>query len=128
MLLKIPHRKSDKKSSTNYQIDCEEMIKKAAEDALTERLESFDYDHDECKHLCAEISKTIHDKLKTATNLGFKIVVISFIGELLDDGIEAATQCTWQPLSDIMVTVYFKNDSLFALSNVFLTRIKESVV
>eukprot|EP00794_Sanderia_malayensis_P007989 gene7989-8847_t len=129
--LTIPNKTPNKKRRANItQLNYEEEIKNLAEEVFKERLENYDYDydHDQCKQLCAEISKTIHDRIKVATSHRFKIIVLSFIGEVMDDGIEAASQCTWQPRNDIIFTVYFKSESLLALSNVFLTRIKETIV
>ena len=111
-----------------YQGNCEANIKSIAEAVLSTKLNNIRYEHHQCKQLCTDISKAIHDSLKDTTNLLYKIVVTSFIGELQDGGIEAASQCTWEPRKDIMVSGYFKNDSLFAFTNVFLMRIAETVV
>ena len=119
---------AERKTGRDHQDKWETRIKVVAEEVLSDKLRNVEYNHNECKQLCTSLSKVVHDKLKGVTDYEFKIIVLSFIGELQGDGIEAATQCTWEPHKDIMVTAYFKNDSLFALANIFLTRVPETLV
>jgi len=118
----------EKKPAGVNQNNWEMRIKLVAEEILSEKLKNVVYRHDDCKQLCTSLSKVIHDKLKSITEYGFRIIVLSFLGELQGEGIEAATQCTWEPQKDIMVTAYFKNETLFALTNIFLARISETIV
>ena len=117
-----------RKSGRDHQDKWETRIKIVTEKALSDKLKDVDYHHDDCKQLCTSLSKIVHDKLKSVTDYEFKIIVLSFIGELQGEGIEAATQCTWESQKDIMVTAYFKNETLFALTNIFLTRVSETLV
>lgn len=117
-----------RKTGRDHQDKWEARIKMITEEALSDKLKDVDYHHDDCKQLCTSISKIVHDKLKSVTDFEFKIIVLSFIGELQGEGIEAATQCSWEPQKDIMVTAYFKNETLFALTNIFLTRVSETLV
>ena len=118
----------EKETAGVHQSNWEMKIKLVAEEALSEKLKNVVYRNDDCKQLCTSLSKVVHDKLKSETDFRYKIIVLSFLGELQGEGIEAATQCTWEPQSDIMVTAYFKNETLFALTNIFLARISETLV
>lgn len=125
-LLSVPC--GERKTGRDHQDIWETRIKIVAEEALSDKLRDIEYDHNDCKQLCTSLSKVVHDRLKGITDMTFKIVVLSFIGELQGDGIEAATQCTWEPRKDTMVAAYFKNETLFALTNIFMTRIPETSV
>ncbi|XP_065069801.1 dynein light chain Tctex-type protein 2B-like [Rhopilema esculentum] len=127
-VLTLPHSASRRRSGRDHQDKWETRIKIIVEQELSERLKNVDYDHVDCKELCTNLNKSVHDKLKSVTDMAFKIIVLSFIGELQGDGIEAATQCTWEPQKDTMVTAYFKNETLFALTNIFMTRVPETTV
>ena len=118
----------ERKTGRDHQDIWETRIKIVAEEALSDKLRDVEYEHNDCKQLCTSLSKVVHHRLKSITDMTFKIVVLSFIGELQGDGIEAATQCTWEPRKDTMVAVYFKNETLFALTNIFMTRIPETSV
>ena len=117
-----------RKAGQDHQDKWEARIKMVAEEALSDKLNDIVYHHNDCKQLCTSLSKIIHDKLKIVTDYEFKIIVLSFLGELKGEGIEAATQCTWEPQRDIMVTAYFKNETVFAMTNVILTRVGETLV
>lgn len=118
----------ERKTGCDHQDKWETRIKIVAEEVLSERLRNVEYDHNDCKQICTNLSEIVHDRLKVVTDCQFKIIVLSFVGELLGGGIESATQCTWEPQKDVMVTAYFKNESLFAFANIFLTRVPETLV
>ena len=103
----------------------ESTVQSLLEETLLDKLRNVEYDHKDCKRKCTEISKIVHDKLKLISKSDFKFIVSSFIGEIRDKGIEAASQCVWEPKTDTMVTGYFKNDSLLAMTNVFLIFVGE---
>lgn len=117
-----------KNGQDHHQKRWETRIKMVAEETLSEKLRNMEYKHDECKNVCTSLSKVVHDRLKNLTDNEFKIIVSSFVGEIQDDGIEAASQCSWEPQKDVMVTAYFTNETLFALMNIFLAKISETLV
>ena len=106
---------TDTESSDLNERDVEDVIR----NVLKHNLQDVIYDHEKCKDQSAQLSLEIHDRLIELCHGVYKIAVNVFIGEFRGDGVETATQCTWNPHHDSFVTGFFKNDSLIAFAHVF---------
>lgn len=92
------------------------------EEVLSSYLKEFPkYKHNICGRLCKLISDLIKCRIEEVCGRQYKITVNVFLGEIRDEGIDAASQCTLTPVLDKFATASYKNESLFAVGTVFAT-------
>ena len=107
----------------NEMLDRDSVLK-VIRDVLHSRLHGRPYDHEKCKRLSAKLVFEIRERLRRQCfedQDDYKILVYVYIGQIWDEGIESATQCSWSPQSDLVVCGSYKTDSLIAVVTVFAT-------
>ena len=100
------------------QIYSQEAIREIISDELDGALKHSDYGSENCVDQCIAISRAVESKVKRVKGEDTKIVVVVYIGEVRDQGIEFTSQCLWNPETDTFVTSSYRNKTLFALCTV----------
>ena len=73
--------------------------------------------------LLSEFIKVRAEEESRASSERYKIVSQVYIGAVVDDGIDVATQCLWTPCCDKFATASYGNKTLFAVGTVFAVQI-----
>ena len=101
------------------ELDSQEAIKQIITEELTRALDKCEYESEKCVEQCTAISQAVENRVKGVKSEDTKVVVVAYIGEVRDQGIEITSQCLWNPETDSFATSSYRNKSLFALCTVF---------
>jgi len=93
-------------------------------DVLTSYLAQFsEYDHGLFGRLGPLLSELIKVRVEECVEGPCKIVSQVFIGAVVGEGIDAATQCLWTPNCDKYATASYGTQSIFAVGIVFAMQV-----
>ena len=93
-------------------------------DVLTSYLAQFsEYDHSLFGRLGPLLSELIKVRVEECVEGPCKIVSQVFIGAVVGEGIDAATQCLWTPNCDKYATASYGTQSIFAVGIVFAMQV-----
>lgn len=93
-------------------------------DVLTSYLTQFsEYDHSLFGRLGPLLSELIKVRVEECIERPCKIVSQVFIGAVVGEGIDAATQCLWTPNCDKYATASYGTQSIFAVGIVFAMQV-----
>ncbi|OMJ80668.1 hypothetical protein SteCoe_19048 [Stentor coeruleus] len=95
------------------------VVKKIINDILNEKLTGVTYDDKVAQSLALEISNLVKIKCKSLKMPRYKIIVQTFIGENLNQGMRVASKSLWNPKIDNYASCSFMSGSLFAVVIVF---------
>ena len=101
------------------EIESKDELKQIISEELTRALNDCDYESEKCVGQCIAISQAVESKVKRLKGIDTKVVVVVYIGEIRDQGIEVTTQCLWNPEDDSFATSSYRNKTLFSLCTVF---------
>ena len=73
--------------------------------------------------LLSELIKVRVEEESRESRTRYKIVSQVYIGAVVDDGIDVATQCLWTPCCDKFATASYGTKTLFAIGTVFAVQI-----
>ncbi|OXB82166.1 UNVERIFIED_CONTAM: hypothetical protein H355_009045 [Colinus virginianus] len=82
-------------------------------------LRELRYEPGLCREMAAGISEVIRARVKELLVPRYKIVVVTHIGQLNGQGVQVGGRCLWDPATDTFSSYVFKNNSLFAVANVY---------
>ncbi|XP_039591826.1 dynein light chain Tctex-type 5 [Polypterus senegalus] len=88
-------------------------------DVLTSYLQEEKYDADLCRQMTKTISEVVKARVKDLMIPRYKIIVLINIGQLNEQNMKFGSRCLWDPASDTFSSFTFKNNSLFAVANVY---------
>ncbi|NXP15341.1 TC1DB protein, partial [Thinocorus orbignyianus] len=88
-------------------------------DVLGSRLKEQPYEAGRCRELAEEMAEVIKARVKDLMVPRYKIVVVTYIGQLNEQGMQIGSRCLWDPASDTFSSYVFRNTSLFALASVY---------
>ncbi|XP_009948445.1 PREDICTED: tctex1 domain-containing protein 1, partial [Leptosomus discolor] len=88
-------------------------------DVLGSYLREQAYEPAWCRDMVKDIAEVIKGRVKDLMIPRYKIVVVTHIGQLNEQGTRIGSRCLWDPVSDTFSSYVFKNASLFALANVY---------
>jgi len=94
-------------------------VRDIIESTLERKLSDCTYKADKCRRLAASISEEIKSNIKILGFERYKIVCMTQIGSLSNQGLRFASRCLWDPANDLSVSAEYKNSSLFACVTVF---------
>lgn len=94
-------------------------VKKVINDILNEKLTGVTYDDKVAQSLALEISNLVKIKCKSLKMPRYKIIVQTFIGENLNQGMRVASKSLWNPKFDNYASCSFMSGNLFAVVIVF---------
>ena len=105
----------------------DEQLRTIILDVLTSYLAQFsEYNHNlfgRLGPLLSELIKVRVEEESRETHKKYKIVSQVYIGAVLEDGIDAATQCLWTPCCDKFATASYGTKTLFAVGIVFAVQL-----
>ena len=102
----------------------DEQLRTIILDVLTSYLAQFsEYNHSLFGRLGPLLSELIKVRVEECIEGPCKIVSQVFIGAVVGEGIDAATQCLWTPNSDKYATASYGTQSLFAVGIVFAVQV-----
>ena len=105
----------------------DEQLRTIILDVLTSYLARFsEYNHNlfgRLGPLLSELIKVRVEEESRETHKRYKIVFQVYNGAVLEDGIDAATQCLWTPCSDKFATGSYGTKRLFAVGIVFAVQL-----
>jgi hypothetical protein len=94
-------------------------VKKIIDDVLNEKLSGVTYDDKLATALALEISNMVKLKCKTLKMPRYKIIVQTFIGENLNQGLRVASKSLWNPKFDNYSSSSFINQNIFSVVMVY---------
>jgi tctex1 domain-containing protein 2 len=94
-------------------------VRRIISDILSDKLSSVTYDDKTAQSLALEISNLVKLKCKALKMPRYKIIVQTFIGENLNQGLRVASKSLWNPKFDNYASQSFQSASLFAVVMVF---------
>ncbi|XP_053929078.1 dynein light chain Tctex-type 5 isoform X2 [Cuculus canorus] len=77
------------------------------------------YEPARCGELAKDMAEVIKARVKGLMIPRYKIVVVTYIGQLNEQSMQIGSRCLWDPASDTFSSYTVKNTSLFALANVY---------
>ena len=89
------------------------------DEELAEKLSGVTYDDKVATALALEISNMVKLKCKTLKMPRYKIIVQTFIGENLNQGLRVASKSLWNPKFDNYASGSYINSNLFAVVLVY---------
>ena len=102
----------------------DELLRKIILDVLTSYLSQFSqYDHTLFGRLGPLLSELIKVRVEECIEGRCKIVSQVYIGAVVGEGIDAATQCLWTPHCDKYATASYGTQFLFAVGIVFVVQL-----
>ena len=99
------------------------LIRHILESHLCKDRYSPDLSSERCKLLARILEKSVKSRLDPKKM--FKIAAVVYMGELRDDGIKLAAQCSWQPKSDHFAMATYETESMFVAAVVLATSVEE---
>ncbi|NWV07232.1 TC1DB protein, partial [Ptilonorhynchus violaceus] len=93
----------------------EEILREVVGSALREQR----YEPGPCRQAAKDIAEVVKARVKELVVPRYKIVVVTHIGQLGQQGLQIGSRCLWDPGSDTFSSYVFKNTSLFAVANVY---------
>lgn len=109
------HRKDPKDDEKFYP----SAVKKIITDILEMKLSGVSYDDKLAQSLALDISNTVKMKCKLLKMPRYKIIVQTFIGENLNQGLRVASKSLWNPKFDNYASCSYQGGNLFAVVMVF---------
>ncbi|NWV83178.1 TC1DB protein, partial [Dasyornis broadbenti] len=88
-------------------------------DVVGSALREQRYDPGPCREAAKDIAEVVKARVKDLVVPRYKIVVVTHIGQLAEQGLHIGSRCLWDPASDTFSSYVFKNTSLFAVTNVY---------
>ncbi|MBN3302226.1 TC1DA protein, partial [Amia calva] len=88
-------------------------------DVLTSYLQEERYEAELCRQMTKTISEVIKARVKDLMIPRYKIIVLISIGQLNEQNMRVGSRCLWDPTNDTFSSYSFRNDSLFAVANVY---------
>ncbi|XP_009882304.1 PREDICTED: tctex1 domain-containing protein 1 [Charadrius vociferus] len=88
-------------------------------DVVGSYLREQPYEPARCRDMAKDIAEVIKARVKDLVIPRYKIVVVTYIGQLNEQSMQIGSRCLWDPASDTFSSYVFKNTSLFALANVY---------
>uniref|UniRef100_A0A8C3PT68 Tctex1 domain containing 1 n=1 Tax=Calidris pygmaea TaxID=425635 RepID=A0A8C3PT68_9CHAR len=88
-------------------------------DVVGSYLREQPYEPARCRDMAKDMAEVIKARVKDLMVPRYKIVVVTHIGQLNEQGMQIGSRCLWDPASDTFSSYMFKNTSLFALANVY---------
>ena len=102
----------------------DEELRRIILDVLTSYLSQFsEYNHNLFGRLGPLLSELIKVRVEECIEERCKIVSQVYIGAVVGEGIDAATQCLWTPHCDKYATASYGTQSLFAVGIVFVVQL-----
>ncbi|NXF11309.1 TC1DA protein, partial [Smithornis capensis] len=93
----------------------DEILRDVVESYLREQR----YEPAQCREVAKDIAEVVKARVKDLVIPRYKIVVVTYIGQLDEQSIQIGSRCLWDPVSDTFSSYVFKNTSLFAVANVY---------
>lgn len=103
----------------NDEIFLPAAVKKIVDEVLNEKLNGVVYNDKVATALALEISNMVKLRCKTLKMPRYKIIVQTFIGENLNQGLRVASKSVWNPRFDNYASGVYMNSALFAVVMVF---------
>ncbi|XP_060065151.1 dynein light chain Tctex-type 5-like [Ylistrum balloti] len=95
------------------------QVEKIANKVLEDRLCEMKYNPRLCSNMSRLITEEIKDRVKMLKFDRYKIIVIVFIGENKDQGIQIASRCAWDEKVDTFATCNYQNSAIYATATVY---------
>ena len=111
----LPHRMEPKDDEKFYP----SQVKKVINEILEAKLTGVSYDDKLAQSLALDISNTVKIRCKSLKMPRYKIIVQTFIGENLNQGLRVASKSLWNPKFDNYASCSFQGGNLFAVVMVF---------
>ncbi|OWF48854.1 tctex1 domain-containing protein 1-like [Mizuhopecten yessoensis] len=94
-------------------------VEKIANMVLEDRLAELKYNPRLCSNISRLITEEIKDRVKTLKFDRYKIIVIVFIGENKDQGVQISSRCAWDDEVDNFATCTYKTNAIYATATVY---------
>ncbi|NXL90953.1 TC1DA protein, partial [Alectura lathami] len=88
-------------------------------DVLQGHLREQRYEPGPCREAAMTITEEIKARVKALAVPRYKIVVVTYIGQLKEQSMQIGSRCLWDPATDTFSSYAFQNTSLFAVANVY---------
>ena len=95
---------------------CSSKVRQIAEEILESELSDMTYDREICGKMACDLAAKIKAKVKELGIPRYKIVCQVIIGQVQEQGIEAASRCVWDSKTDTYECISYKNRSVFAVA------------
>ena len=91
-------------------------VKQVAEEVMEKEIRDTVYDPAICGELACDLAVKIKRKVKDLNFPRYKIVCHVTVGQVGNQGLEAASRCVWDPKTDNFVCVSYRNGTIFAIA------------
>lgn len=94
-------------------------VENIASRVLEDRLSDVDYSPRLCSNISRLISDEIKDRVKALKFDRYKIIVIVFVGENKEHGIQISSRSAWDDKVDTFATSKYQNSAIYATATVY---------
>lgn len=94
-------------------------VEKVVHGIIESFLEGETYEAKRCSHLAQNLTDVIKNRLKEMHMPRYKIVCSVMIGQNADQCLRCSSRCLWNTDTDNYASATYKNNSLFAIANVY---------
>ncbi|NXU54733.1 TC1D1 protein, partial [Turnix velox] len=77
------------------------------------------YEPGYCRDAAEDMAEAIKVRVKALAVPRYKLVVVTQVGQLKEQGVQVGSRCLWDPNIDTFTSYVFKNSSLFAVAIVY---------
>ncbi|CAG9326612.1 unnamed protein product [Blepharisma stoltei] len=95
------------------------QVKRIVNDVLQDKLEGKSYDNATAQQLALEISNIVKIRCKNLRMPRYKLIVQTFIGENMGQGLRVASKCLWNAKFDNYASHSYQSGNIFAVVIVF---------
>ena len=88
-------------------------------EVLVEQLKGQTYDPATINELVTKVSRSVHQVTRNFPMPRYKLVVVTSIGQKLEQLVHIASRCLWDPKTDNMVSVNYETKELMAVVTVY---------
>ncbi|XP_033737023.1 tctex1 domain-containing protein 1-like [Pecten maximus] len=113
---KEPTYRMEPKDSLKFNVV---QVERITNKVLEDRLAEIKYNPRVCSNISRLITEEIKDRVKMLKFDRYKIIVIVFIGENKDQGIQISSRCAWDDKVDTFATCTYKNSAIYATATVY---------
>ncbi|XP_060776974.1 dynein light chain Tctex-type 5 [Neoarius graeffei] len=94
-------------------------VREILKDVLSSYLQEEKYEPELCRQMTKTIAEVVKARVKDLMIPRYKIIVTISIGQLAEQTVRMVSRCLWDATNDTFSSYVFKNNSLFAVSNVY---------
>ncbi|ELU09301.1 hypothetical protein CAPTEDRAFT_151877 [Capitella teleta] len=98
---------------------CAEKAERILKDVLESHLHKVKYDAEHCSRLAHTLCSVIKARIKDEGYDRYRLIAQVIIGQDTEQGVQLASRCLWNPLSDNFAAATYRNSSVYSIGLIY---------